>query len=117
MNSCPPAPLTVPNTFAVDTLPGPITRVNSFPNVNFVAPIGQPVTCDMRGATTSITPDGEGGWVVLGEVDIGGVVMTQAELELLPGWSEFFPALLQAGLAKLNPPPPEPEETPETQPA
>jgi hypothetical protein len=108
-SSCPPSPvpLAIPGTFAIEELPGPVTRVNSFPNVNFLAPIGQAVTCDMRGATTSVTPDGNGGWTILGEVDIGGVVMSQADLEALPGYTEFFPALLQAGLAKLNPPPPE----------
>jgi len=109
-----PESLSIPGTREIETVPGPVARVNSFPTVNFVAPIGQPVTCDMRAQTTSIVEQEGCGFTVLGAVDIGGVVMTKEELDALPGFTEFFPALLEAGLAKLAaqnpPPPPEPEE-------
>jgi hypothetical protein len=101
MNSKTVAVMPIPGTHEIETHPGPVARVNSFPFVNFVAPIGQPLTCDMRAQTTSIVENEGGGFTVLGAVDIGGVVMSADELNVLPGFTEFFPALLESGLAKL----------------
>ena len=97
-----PAPVLYPGTRNVETLEGPVTRINSFPTVKFNAPIGQPVSADMRAATTSVTPNADAdGYHVIGVVDIGGVIVSAEELEALPGFTEFFPALLQLGLDKL----------------
>jgi hypothetical protein len=78
---------------------GTTTKLTTFPQVNFLAPVGGAVTADMRAAVTTINQPAPGEpLVVLGAQDAGGVVLNKEELDALPGFTEFFPALLQAGL-------------------